>query len=199
MRGIRNEPIALARVVSLALLTLSAWGLAAASAHAQERGPLVLAKASYFFVGGKIDTSLEGSPMVGHMYVESMIPQRQRHPYPIVMVHGGSQTGTNFTGTPDGREGWAQYFVRRGYAVHVVDQVARGRSAHWSQVHGPVQSPRFNFAEQRFIAPERLNLGRKRSFIRNGRDSTLPVIRCLTSFTPSRTIRPSRVFHGSRN
>ena len=55
------------------------------------------------------------------------------------MVHGGSQTGTNFTGTPDGREGWAQYFVRRGYAVYVVDQVARGRAAHWSQVHGPVQ------------------------------------------------------------
>ena len=48
------------------------------------------------------------------------------------MVHGGSQTGTNFTGTPDGREGWAQYFVRRGYAVYVVDGVARGRSAHWS-------------------------------------------------------------------
>ena len=45
------------------------------------------------------------------------------------MVHGGSQTGTNFTGTPDGREGWAQYFVRRGYAVYVVDQVARGRAA----------------------------------------------------------------------
>ena len=50
------------------------------------------------------------------------------------MVHGGSQTGTNFTGTPDGREGWAQYFVRRGYAVYVVDQVARGRAAHWSQI-----------------------------------------------------------------
>ena len=155
MRGIRHEPIAPVRAALLALLTLSAWALAASVAHAQERGPLVLAKASYFFVGGKIDTSLEGSPMVGHMYVESMIPQRQRHPYPIVMVHGGSQTGTNFTGTPDGREGWAQYFARRGYAVYVVDQVARGRSAHWSQVHGPVQPPRFNFAEQRFIAPER--------------------------------------------
>ena len=77
--------------------------------------------------------------MVGQMYVEYMIPARRSHPYPIVMVHGGSQTGTNFTGTPDGREGWAQYFVRRGYAVYVVDQVARGRSAHWSQMHGPVQ------------------------------------------------------------
>ena len=138
-----------ATLLSVALL------LTAPFAQAQERGPLVLATASYFFVGGKIDASIEGSPMVGHMYVESMIPQRLRHPFPLVMVHGGSQTGTNFTGTPDGREGWAQYFVRRGYAVYVVDQVARGRSAHWSQVHGPVQPSRFDFTQQRFVAPER--------------------------------------------
>src|SRR5713226_7673089 len=136
---------------------LLAYALLAAAwpARAQERGPLVLAKASYFFVGGKIDRSIEGSPMVGHMYVEYMIPQRLRHPYPLVMVHGGSQTGTNFTGTPDGREGWAQYFVRRGYAVYVVDQVARGRSAYWSQLYGPVTPSRFNFLDQRFVAPER--------------------------------------------
>ena len=70
------------------------------------------------------------------------------------MVHGGNQTGTNFTGTPDGREGWAQYFVRRGYAVYVVDQVARGRSAYWSQVYGPLPPSRLAFVEQRFVAPE---------------------------------------------
>ena len=93
---------------------------------------LRLAKSSYFFVGGKIDTVGQGSPMFGQMYVEYMIPENLRHPYPVVMVHGGSQTGTNFTGTPDGREGWAQYFVRRGYAVYVVDQVGRGRSAYWA-------------------------------------------------------------------
>ena len=150
MGGFRSKTIICATVISAAVL------LAAPLARAQERGPLALASASYFFVGGKIDTSVEGSPMVGHMYVEYMIPARRRHPYPIVMVHGGSQTGTNFTGTPDGREGWAQYFVRRGYAVYVVDQVARGRAAYWSpQVYGPVQPSRLNFTEQRFVAPER--------------------------------------------
>jgi pimeloyl-ACP methyl ester carboxylesterase len=118
----------------------------------------VLAKASYFFVGGKIDTAVEGSPVVGQMYVESMIPQRLRHPYPVVMVHGGSQTGTNFTGTPDGREGWAQFFVRRGYAVYVVDQVARGRSAYWSNVFGPLPPSRLGFTEDRFVAPERAKM-----------------------------------------
>ncbi len=132
-----------------------AGALAAPAAQAQQRGPLVLKSASYFYVGGKIDPKGKGSPIVGHMYVEYMIPQRLRSPYPIVMVHGGNQTGTNFTGTPDGREGWAQYFVRRGYAVYIVDQVARGRSAHWNEVHGPVQPARLSQVEQRFVAPER--------------------------------------------
>jgi pimeloyl-ACP methyl ester carboxylesterase len=142
------------KVKASALTLAGAWLAATASAQAQQSGPLVLAKSSYFFVGGKIDPSVEGSAMVGQMYVEYMIPQRQTHPYPIVMVHGGSQTGTNFTGTPDGREGWAQYFVRRGYAVYVVDQVARGRAADWSHSQGPVQPAALDRIEQRFVIPE---------------------------------------------
>ena len=46
------------------------------------------------------------------------------------MIHGGAQSGTNFTGTPDGREGWAQFFLRQGYAIYVVDQPGRGRAAY---------------------------------------------------------------------
>src|SRR5436305_8211454 len=129
----------------------------ASSVSAADEPPRVLSKTGYLCVGGKIDAAVPGSPMTGQMYVEYFIPKTLTHPYPIVMIHGGSQTGTNFTGTPDGREGWAQYFVRRGYAVYVVDQVARGRSAHWSQIYGPVLGPRYNFTEQRFVAPERFN------------------------------------------
>jgi pimeloyl-ACP methyl ester carboxylesterase len=147
--GRRPDPVALPILRGLLIFIL-----AAPLARAQEAGPLVLAKSSYFFVGGKIDPSVEGSPMVGQMYVEYMIPQRLLHPYPVVMVHGGNQTGTNFTGTPDGREGWAQYFVRRGYSVYVVDQVARGRSPYWSQVYGALPPARLAFVEQRFVAPE---------------------------------------------
>jgi pimeloyl-ACP methyl ester carboxylesterase len=150
-----------ARVMKLTIIGLilaSAFLITTQLVNAQNAGPLVLAKWSYFFVGGKTDSSVEGSPMVGHMYVEYAIPQRKLHPYPIVMVHGGSQTGTNFTGTPDGREGWAQYFLRRGYSVYVVDQVARGRSAYWSNVFGPLPPSRLNFTEQRFVAPERFKM-----------------------------------------
>ena len=138
---------------------LLAWGSALGGASpgiADE--PLVIAKSGYLFAGGKIDHAVPGSPMVGHMYAEFQIPNKLLSPYPIVMIHGGSQTGTNFTGTPDGREGWAQYFLRRGYAVYVVDQVARGRSAYWGQPLGPTTTPNLPRVEQRFVAPERFNL-----------------------------------------
>ena len=44
------------------------------------------------------------------------------------LVHGGLRSGTNFTGTPDGREGWATYFARKGKSVYVIDHAGRGRS-----------------------------------------------------------------------
>ena len=133
--------------------------LLCSSADAQtQSGPLTIAKQGWFFVGGKIDPKLPGSPIVDQMYVEYQVPQNQTHPYPVVMIHGGGQTGTNFTGTPDGREGWAQYFLRRGYAVYVVDQVARGRSAEWSQANGPVTAANLERLEERFVAPERFKL-----------------------------------------
>src|SRR5579871_4733976 len=142
----------------LAAACLAALPFAAARDASAADAPLVIAKSGYLFAGGKIDTSLPGSPMIGQLYAEFQIPQKLLHPYPVVMIHGGSQTGTNFTGTPDGREGWAQYFLRRGYAVYVVDQVARGRAAQWSQANGPVTSANLARLEQRFVAPERFNL-----------------------------------------
>ena len=152
-----RHDLALAIIAALAALGAIA-AFAVPRARAGDEGPLVIAKQGYFFAGGKIDRAVEGAPMVGQMYVEYQIPEKLEHPYPVVMIHGGSQTGTNFTGTPDGRDGWAQYFLRRGYAVYVVDQVARGRSAHWSQVHGPMTPPRITAVEQRFVAPERAKL-----------------------------------------
>jgi pimeloyl-ACP methyl ester carboxylesterase len=44
------------------------------------------------------------------------------------MVHGSQHTGKTYETTPDGREGWATWFVRRGHPVYVVDQAGRGRS-----------------------------------------------------------------------
>ena len=91
---------------------------------------LHIAKQGMFFVGGQYYTSsIDGLKyMSDQMYVEYQIPEVVTHPYPIVMIHGAAQTGSNFIATPDGQPGWAQFFVANGYAVYVADQVGRGRS-----------------------------------------------------------------------
>src|SRR5688572_14487437 len=81
----------------------------------------VVDEQGYFFVGGRYTQTKDGQIMAGQMFVQYQIPRERRHRYPIVMWHGGGQTGTNFLGTPDGRKGWADYFLARGYAVYVVD------------------------------------------------------------------------------
>src|SRR5215831_16614350 len=110
----------LARVAARFLA--SVWAtMSALSANAADKPPLELAKTGYLYAGGHVDEAVQGQPMVGHLYAEFMIPAKVTHPYPIIMVPGGGQTGTNFTGTATGDEGWAQYFARRGYTVYVVD------------------------------------------------------------------------------
>jgi pimeloyl-ACP methyl ester carboxylesterase len=62
------------------------------------------------------------------MYVESFLPAKPTHKTPIVLIHGCCTTGAGFVSTPDGREGWAKYFVRNGWNTYVVDQPGHGRS-----------------------------------------------------------------------
>jgi pimeloyl-ACP methyl ester carboxylesterase len=122
-------------------IRLLALGLALAPAiaglHAQESAPFSIARQGYLFAGGTYSVVSGRRVLSGQLYAEFQIPSRQIHRWPIVMVHGGGQSGTNFTGTPDGREGWAQFFLRQGYAVYVVDQPGRGRAAYEASVYGP--------------------------------------------------------------
>jgi pimeloyl-ACP methyl ester carboxylesterase len=119
--------------------------------------PLEIAREGYLFAGGRYSTVKDANVMSGQVYAEFQIPAHQRHPYPIVFIHGGAQTGTNFTGTPDGREGWAQFFLRQGYAIYVVDQAGRGRSAYLDSVYGPQATPNVDFVQHRFTAIENYN------------------------------------------
>ena len=102
-------------------------------------GPLNLDDEGAFFVGGKIVTSnfpgaslltgpaAPGRITVNQMYVHYRVPSGKRGA-PVVMVHGSNHTGMSYETTPDGREGWATYFVRKGAPVYVVDHAGRGRS-----------------------------------------------------------------------
>jgi pimeloyl-ACP methyl ester carboxylesterase len=139
------------------LLTLAA-AVAVLSTAAQAQEPLAIAKQGYLFAGGKYTTVNGRQVMSGQAYVEFQIPRRRTQAYPIVIIPGAAQTATNFTGTPDGREGWAQYFLRRGYAVYIVEQPGRGRSGYQAEVDGPQAAPNVKNVQDRFTAPERANL-----------------------------------------
>jgi pimeloyl-ACP methyl ester carboxylesterase len=146
--------------IALGCAALIFAGAAAAQAPSDRAGepPLVLAKEGYFYVGGVKAPQPGRQLLVDSMFVEYQIPAHRTHPYPLVLVHGGSTTGATFMGTPDDREGWAEYFVRRGYAVYVVDQPTRGRSSYDPQTDGPLESPPPGSAERMFTAPEKFNL-----------------------------------------
>jgi pimeloyl-ACP methyl ester carboxylesterase len=149
----RTDRALLSTALLAAFLACGATG-----ARAADDPPLAIARDGFFYVGGK-SVTINGRPyMSGQMYVEFRIPAKQAHPFPIVMVHGGTMSGTNFTGTPDGREGWAQFFVRRGYAVYVVDQPGRGRSAHVAGVYGPTEQVDRQNSQKRYIAQEKYKL-----------------------------------------
>ena len=125
-------------------------------ARAEE--PLAIAKQGYFFVGGKYSTVGDKQVMNGQIYVEYQIPKKRTQAYPLVIVPGAAQTATNFNGTPDGREGWTQHFLRRGYAVYIVEQPGRGRSSHQPDTDGTQAYPEVLRVQQRFTAPEKFNL-----------------------------------------
>lgn len=119
---------------------------------------LSIAKQGYFFVGGHLFPTSGDQAMAGQMFVQFQVPAGAVKPYPVVMVHGGGQTGTNFLGTPDGRPGWNEWFLHQGYAVYIVDQPGRGRSAYYAAAQGAAAPSLARGTEQRFTAPERYNL-----------------------------------------
>src|ERR1700744_3532683 len=89
-----------------------------------------VAQRGYFYVGGKYVGEPGKEIMQGQIYVEVLAPRDVKRPYPLVLIHGAAQTATNWMGTPDGRKGWAEYFVEQGYVVYMIDQPMRGRSAY---------------------------------------------------------------------
>jgi hypothetical protein len=60
-----------------------------------------------------------------HAYVFYQIPVNARK-LPLVLWHGAGQFSKTWGTTPDGREGYQNLFLRRGFAVYVIDQPRRG-------------------------------------------------------------------------
>lgn len=141
MNSIRNAFVALACALPLAACGGGAGG-----------GDIVLAQMGSYHVGGRAVT-ISGRPvrevqftpggvparvdpngtfLVEHAYAQFFVPRNVRGAVPLLLMHGGGLTGVTYETTPDGREGWLNFFLRRGWTVHNADAVERGR-AGWAQ------------------------------------------------------------------
>jgi hypothetical protein len=131
-------------ILCLALVIVSSAGIMAQDTSRKKflKKPLVIEDQGSFFIGGvpKVTNyatlpgpnNPTGAPnqiTIGQMYVQFQIPANKKAKAPpVIMVHGSTHTAACLESTPDGREGWAPYFVRNGISTYVVDQAGRGRS-----------------------------------------------------------------------
>lgn len=116
---------------ALLALVSCALGLGINPAAAEgEAGPLSLRGQGHFYVGIETSEPAEnGSVTVrNQMYVGYQLVAEPQHRYPLILVHGGGGQSSEWFSTPDGRDGWRDYFLAAGFDVYWVDRPGYGRS-----------------------------------------------------------------------
>ncbi len=98
--------------------------------------PITIVSQGSFFAGGTVagnadkfdpyHATPETQTLHGdHAYAYYQIPDNARK-YPMVFLHGHGQSARTWETTPDGREGFQNIFLRKGFSVCLVDQPRRG-------------------------------------------------------------------------
>ena len=138
--------------VLLIIMTSSLIMVACGSTkNAIGKGPLIIQKQGSFAVGGSVvkvagtfDPIKDGAynPVSGssagqtlhgdHAYVFYQVPVKARR-LQLVFWHGHGQSAKTWETTPDGREGFQNIFLRKGFPVYLIDQPRRGRAARSTQ------------------------------------------------------------------
>jgi pimeloyl-ACP methyl ester carboxylesterase len=104
---------------------------------AEGQGPLVIKEQGSLIAGGGSITQPgafdpykplipDGQTYHGdHVYAFYQVPVDAR-PLPILMLHGAGQSAKSWETTADGREGFQNIFLRRGFSTYLIDQPRRG-------------------------------------------------------------------------
>jgi pimeloyl-ACP methyl ester carboxylesterase len=141
-QSIREETMRRCALIAFAL------GITMTPAFADDAPPISLHAMGSFHIGGRL-VEVTGKPVrevvfgaggvpakldpnglyqVEQMYVQYFLPKDRKGKLPLLMWHGGGLTGATYETTPDGREGWMNMFIRKGWDTYVSDAVERGRS-----------------------------------------------------------------------
>lgn len=123
---------------ALLLAITMAWSGSVLAAENSKAKPLIIQEQGSFAVGGTVVTepgtfaaekkTPEGQTLHGdHAYVFYQIPVNV-YKLPLVFLHGAGQFSKTWETTPDGREGFQNIFLRRGFGVYLMDQPRRGNA-----------------------------------------------------------------------
>lgn len=132
---------AIVRNTAIAMGVLSS--VSAYAVNPVKPGALIITGQGSFAVGGTvvrnpgtfdpIELTPEGQTLHGdHAFVFYQVPENARK-LPLVFWHGFGQSSRTWESTPDGREGYQTLFLRRGYAVYLLDQPRRGKAGRSTQ------------------------------------------------------------------
>jgi pimeloyl-ACP methyl ester carboxylesterase len=129
----------------LALVSLS-FTACATTNYVGKTSPIVIKEQGSFAVGGKVITTpgtfdpikqgaynpagpdSTGQTLHGdHAYVFFQTPENARK-LPLVFWHGYGQSSKTWESTPDGRDGFQNIFLRKGFPVYLLDQPRRGKA-----------------------------------------------------------------------
>jgi len=123
----------------MCLTSLLSFSLFAGScAIAAQPSPLIITDQGSFAVGGSViqaqmafaplKPAPSGQTLHGdHAYVFYQIPAEAKK-HPLVFLHGAGQFSKTWESTPDGRDGFQNIFLRKGYGVYLLDQPRRGNA-----------------------------------------------------------------------
>jgi pimeloyl-ACP methyl ester carboxylesterase len=141
MMGEKNNRETLQPILAWIDKSVSTKGAPAAAPRKRADGDstaMRLADRGHFWVGTVQKKMPYGTILAGPMYVQYLTPSQVRHPYSVVLVHGGGGQGTHYMGLGDGQSGWMHYFVQEGYKTYVVDRPGHGRSVYHPDSLGPI-------------------------------------------------------------
>lgn len=132
------------------LKMVAAGVFAAFSASAFAMHPVLLEDQGSFFAGGRTvtapgvyqdakPTDFAGETLHGDAaYVFWQKPAHAKK-NALVFLHGFGQSGKTWETTPDGRDGFQNIFLEKGYRTYIVDQPRRGRGGN-TTVKGTVSA-----------------------------------------------------------
>ena len=128
-----------------------AAALAATTAASAMSHPVMLEDQGSFFAGGVVKTApgaYTGQPLDrsgetlhgDHAYVFYQKPVKA-HQNALVFLHGAGQSSKTWETTPDGRDGFQNMFLERGYTTYLVDQPRRGKAGQTTITHTVTAQP----------------------------------------------------------